>query len=65
MVWAGRRAAAAWSHPDPLHDALPVRDIVCFFAERTDLALDGVPMERPETLWSSPAEQQRRLEGDR
>jgi uncharacterized protein (DUF427 family) len=38
----------AWFYPDPLIDAEPVRDRVCFWAERTDLELDGVAIDRPE-----------------
>jgi uncharacterized protein (DUF427 family) len=48
----------AWSYPDPLHDAEPVRDMVCFYAERTDLLVDGESVERPVTPWSSKEEQQ-------
>lgn len=42
----------AWSYEDPLHDALPVKDFICFFTEQLDLVLDGVPVERPVTPWS-------------
>jgi uncharacterized protein (DUF427 family) len=42
----------AWSYEDPLHDALPVRDLVAFFTERLDLVLDGERVERPVTPWS-------------
>ena len=42
-------ADLAWSYPDPLHDAEPVRDLVCFYAEWTDLVADGVPVPRPES----------------
>jgi len=42
----------AWSYEDPLHDAVPVRDLVAFFTERLDLVLDGVAVERPVTPWS-------------
>jgi|BarGraNGADG00212_1021973.scaffolds.fasta_scaffold20376_3 uncharacterized protein (DUF427 family) len=28
----------AWTYPEPLHDAEHVRDLVCFFSERTDLS---------------------------
>jgi uncharacterized protein (DUF427 family) len=41
-----------WSYPDPQHDALPVRDMLCFFSERVDVELDGVVAERPVTQWS-------------
>ncbi len=47
----------AWTYPDPLDDALRVRDHVCFWAERTDLVVDGEPIERPVTPWSRPEEQ--------
>ena len=42
-------ADLAWSYLDPLHDAEPVRDLVCFYAEWTDLVADGVPVPRPES----------------
>lgn len=38
-----------WFYSDPLHDALPVKDLLCFWVERTDLTLDGVEVPRP---WS-------------
>ena len=41
-----------WSYPDPEHDALPVRDMYCFFSEKVDIELDGVVEERPQTQWS-------------
>lgn len=43
---------AAWTYEDPLHDALPVRDLISFFTERLDLEVDGVALERPITPWS-------------
>lgn len=42
----------AWTYRDPLHDALPVRDLVGFFTERVDLSLDGRLLPRPVTPWS-------------
>lgn len=54
---AGRDVA--WTYTDPLHDALPVKGMVCFFAERTDLTIDGEALQRPVTPWSRPDEQQR------
>ena len=41
-----------WSYEEPLHDAGPVRGLVAFFTERTDLVLDGEPVDRPVTPWS-------------
>lgn len=43
----------AWTYPQPLHEATKVRDLVCFFDERVDVVLDGVPQPRPTTPWSS------------
>lgn len=45
-------ADIAWSYPDPQHDALAVRDMICFFNERVDLTVDGVAVSRPVTPWS-------------
>lgn len=42
----------AWSYEHPLHDAEPVRGLICFYHERLDLELDGVAQERPVTAWS-------------
>src|SRR3954469_19857959 len=44
----------AWSYPEPRHDALGVRDLVCFFNEAVDLDVDGERQERPETPWGHP-----------
>jgi uncharacterized protein (DUF427 family) len=41
-----------WTYSEPAHDAVPVRDLVCFFNERVDLELDGVLQARPHTQWS-------------
>ena len=49
----------AWTYEDPLHDALPVRGMVCFYSERTDLALDGEAVPRTRSPWASPADQAR------
>jgi len=51
----------AWTYPEPFHEAERVRDLVCFFAERTDLRVDAVELERPVTLWSTADEQRARV----
>ena len=53
-VGAGGEEATdiAWGYEHPLHDALPVRDMVCFFTERVDLTVDGEEIPRPVTPWS-------------
>lgn len=43
----------AWTYVDPLPEAALVKNHVCFYAERTDLTVDGVDVPRPDTLWSS------------
>jgi uncharacterized protein (DUF427 family) len=42
----------AWSYPDPLPDAAPLAGLVCFFDERLDVEVDGVPRPRAVTPWS-------------
>jgi uncharacterized protein (DUF427 family) len=45
-------ADIAWSYPEPLHDASPVRGLIAFFTERLDLVVDGEAQARPRTPWS-------------
>ncbi|MGA9489034.1 MAG: DUF427 domain-containing protein [Mycobacterium sp.] len=45
-------ADVAWTYPDPLREAEPVRDYVSFFNERVDIVVDGHRRERPVTHWS-------------
>ena len=33
----------AWFYPDPLHDALPVKDLLCFWRDAT-VEVDGEPV---------------------
>ena len=47
----------AWTYPEPLDDALRVRDRIAFWNERTDIRVDGELQSRPLTPWSTPAEQ--------
>jgi uncharacterized protein (DUF427 family) len=53
-VVAGGRTVPdlVWTYPEPLHEAARVRDLVCFFNERVEVVLDGVPQPRPTTPWS-------------
>lgn len=44
-------ADVAWSYREPLHDAVPVRDRICFFDERVDVVVDGQRRQRPTTVW--------------
>jgi uncharacterized protein (DUF427 family) len=41
-----------WTYADPLPDAAPIKDLLCFFNERADVELDGELQERPESPWS-------------
>ena len=55
VVGAGEEGRnIAWTYRDPLHEAAQVKDLICFYSERTDLVVDGVEMPRPNTLWSPP-----------
>ncbi|WP_029138425.1 DUF427 domain-containing protein [Nakamurella lactea] len=45
-------ADVCWSYPEPLHDALPVAGMYCFFGERVELSVDGAIQSRPVTPWS-------------
>jgi uncharacterized protein (DUF427 family) len=42
----------AWSYPEPVAEQPAIRDLVCFFTERVDLVLDGVPQPRTVSPWS-------------
>lgn len=42
----------AWTYPEPLHDAEPVRDLIAFFDERVDVIVDGERRQRPVTHFS-------------
>ena len=42
----------AWAYHEPLHDAEPVRDRVCFFDEHLDVTVDGERRARPVTPWT-------------
>jgi uncharacterized protein (DUF427 family) len=43
---------AAWSYPEPVPECPRIRDLVCFFTERVDLVVDGVPQRRTVSPWS-------------
>jgi uncharacterized protein (DUF427 family) len=48
----GKRNDIAWTYPEPLREAEPVRDLVCFFDEHVDVFVDGQRKQRPTTPWS-------------
>jgi len=50
----GRAPAVAWSYPEPLREGELVQDLLCFFQERPEIAVevDGVVAETPPTPWS-------------
>jgi uncharacterized protein (DUF427 family) len=49
----------AWTYTHPLDEVAAIKGMVCFYAERTDLTLDGVAVPRPVSPWSSPRDQER------
>jgi uncharacterized protein (DUF427 family) len=50
--WAHGAEDIAWTYEAPLREAEPVRDLVCFFNEKTDIEVDGERQERPASPWS-------------
>ncbi len=42
----------AWGYPAPIAEAPKIENLVCFFNEKVDIIVDGVPQERPSTPWS-------------
>jgi uncharacterized protein (DUF427 family) len=48
----GVRDDIAWTYREPLHDAVDVRDYICFFDERVDVIVDRRRRDRPRTPWS-------------
>jgi uncharacterized protein (DUF427 family) len=42
----------AWMYRSPLAESAKVAGMVCFYNERVDLIVDGVPQERPRTPFS-------------
>jgi uncharacterized protein (DUF427 family) len=45
--------AIAWTYPDPVRAAAPIRGRICFFDERVDVEIDGEAQERPVSPWST------------
>jgi uncharacterized protein (DUF427 family) len=49
----GRRVEdIAWAYRTPLPESERIAGLVCFYAERSDLFIDGEPQERPKTKFS-------------
>ncbi len=41
-----------WSYPYPLPESMGVAGMVCFYNEKVDMEIDGVPQERPRSPFS-------------
>jgi uncharacterized protein (DUF427 family) len=39
----------AWSYPTPLPESEKIAGLVCFYDEKVDVSLDGVPQDRPQS----------------
>jgi uncharacterized protein (DUF427 family) len=50
----GIRENLVWTYREPRRDAEPVRDLVCFFNEQSDIEVDGVVAKRPGGPWAQP-----------
>lgn len=54
LVLPGETVAdLVWTYADPLPDAVALTGLLCFFEERVDMTVDGVPRERPVSPWST------------
>ncbi len=42
----------AWSYEQPIDGVEKIAGLLCFYAEHTDVTVDGVAQERPESPWS-------------
>jgi uncharacterized protein (DUF427 family) len=45
----------AWSYATPIDGMEQITELICFYAERTDMTIDGAAQERPESPWSKSA----------
>lgn len=41
-----------WSYPFPARESEPIAGLVCFYDEQVDVTLDGIPQDRPTTIFS-------------
>jgi uncharacterized protein (DUF427 family) len=41
-----------WGYPAPIAEAPKIENLLCFFNEKVDIAVDGVAQDRPQTPWS-------------
>jgi uncharacterized protein (DUF427 family) len=51
-VGDAERRDLAWSYEQPIEGVEKIAGLVCFYAEHTDLTIDGEHQERPESPWS-------------
>ena len=53
-VQAGKtlHADLVWSYPAPILEAAPIAGLACFYDERVDVTVDGVPQQRPVTSYT-------------
>jgi uncharacterized protein (DUF427 family) len=55
--WSVRTATAthadvAWAYDFPTRQLQPITGLVCFYNEKVDITLDGIPLPRPKTHFS-------------
>jgi len=41
-----------WGYPTPLEESIRVAGLVSFYNEKVDIIIDGVPQDRPKTMFS-------------
>jgi uncharacterized protein (DUF427 family) len=49
---AGVHQDLAWIYRSPLPESQKIAGLACFYNEKVDFYLDGVPQERPQTKFS-------------
>lgn len=49
---AGAHADLAWAYDEPLQESSGVEGLVCFYNERVDIEVDGVPLASPRTKFA-------------
>ena len=48
------RKTSVWGYDFPPPESIRVAGLVCFYNEKVDLVIDGVPLDRPKTHFPDP-----------
>ena len=50
--FTGGKRDIAWSYEEPSPEVGAIAALICFFNERTEISIDGVVQQKPQTPWS-------------